>query len=98
MGSLVLEVILPEEIITDSQTALTWIKEGAPEETLSSRTEWRRSLADPDGRNDTFRHVRTDLNPADAPTRGESLSARANNEPWKHGPAFLLEPAKSQDP
>ena len=83
--------ITPEDIIywTDSTNCLFWLN--TPANTLKTFVAHRVGEIQNHSRITNWRHVPTDINPADIPTRMPSIEELAANKTWWNGPQFLLE-------
>ena len=71
---------------TDSTTCLYWLH---TKELLSAYVANRVCFILDNTQPTQWRHVSTEENPADVPTRGTPLVALADNELWWNGPGFL---------
>ena len=82
--------ISPEDIIywTDSTNCLFWLN--TPANTLKTFVAHRVGEIQNHSNIANWRHVPTDINPADIPTRMPSIEELAANKTWWNGPDFLL--------
>ena len=71
---------------TDSSTCLYWLH---TKEILSAYVANRVCFILDNTQPTQWKHVNTDQNPADVPTRGSPVSALVDNELWWSGPTFL---------
>ena len=84
------EIVLQQPVCyTDSKVALYWIygldREWKP--FIQNRAEEIRAIIPPSG----WRHCPGRKNPADAPSRGITLSELASDSRWFNGPTWLME-------
>ena len=73
---------------TDSSTCLYWLH---TKELLSTYVANRVCFILDNTRPTQWKHVATQENPADVPTRGSPIAALVDNQLWWHGPPFLLQ-------
>lgn len=76
-------------IWSDSTATLHWILEDGPKSELFVRNRLREIHETSVSKNLQFRYVPTEMNPADIPTRGCSLSELKRSSLWWNGPQFL---------
>ncbi len=75
---------------TDSTNCLYWINSTSSE--LKVFVANRVGEVQTDTKIENWRHVPTDQNPADIPTRFPDVEDLRKNSLWWHGPAFLQKP------
>ena len=73
---------------TDSSTCLYWLH---TKELLTTYVANRICFILDNTRPTQWKHVSTQENPADVPTRGSPISALVDNQLWWQGPGFLLQ-------
>ena len=82
----------PDEIRywTDSTNCLYWIN--SPSSVIKTYVANRVGEVQNDSKPEMWRHVPTDQNPADIPTRFEDVENLQENKLWRNGPAYLMKP------
>lgn len=80
---------------TDSMIALYWICSSAQkwEQFVANRVTEIQSLTHPE----TWSHIVVKVNPADLPTRGQSVESLMRNQLWWNGPSVLTSPNQSEE-
>ena len=90
--------LIPEDIIywTDSMNCLFWLNK--PANILKTFVAHRVGEIQNNSKIENWRHVPTDINPADIPTRAPSIQDLAANQRWWKGPEFLTKEEKDWPP
>ena len=80
---------------TDSMITLHWIRSSAKKwkQFVANRVTEIQSLTNPE----TWSHIPGKINPADLPTRGQSVESLIQNELWWNGPSALMSPDQSEE-
>ena len=88
----------PEDTMywTDSMNCMFWFN--TPANTLKTFVAHRVGEVQNHSKVENWRHVPTDLNPADIPTRKPSIEELAKNKVWWTGPSFLVKGKKNWPP